>query len=267
MNRTIARNFEIFFSRISLSGSQQREAFERAESICRFLNLETTLDCFVSGSLSRSTAVRQFSDVDLVATLTYTISPKIQPKSVISSLLSILQAPYPLAQVSENTVRITFTDGPDVDVLPAVRLGNRAPDNESYAIPTFNLNGWQRFSPMELTERVHSINTRLGGNFTRLIKLIKWWSNLHGKPLPSFKIEEIACLAFAREMPQMGHAVAAFFDAAIQQYGATTDAPPEVLRARITAATAVELEGRGDLEGSIKHWGCLLGDQYPTIIV
>ncbi|MFG2971593.1 nucleotidyltransferase [Streptomyces sp. NPDC048331] len=266
MNGTLQDRLEVFFHNISLSDNQQGEAQNRAREICRFLGEGKMVhDCFVSGSLSRSTALRGFSDIDLVVTLSNT-SSDIRPASIISDLLKTLLTRYPGSEVSENTVRIRFPDGPGVDVLPALKLAGTS-DRETYKIPTFNLESWQEFSPNELTQRVREIDSRCRGDFTRLIKLIKWWSNLHGKPIPSFKIEQIASIAFAREMPEISQAVVVFFDAAIRQYAETSRVPSEILEAHATAKRAAELEESGDTQGSIEHWGCLLGDQYPTVIV
>ncbi|MEU9082307.1 nucleotidyltransferase [Streptomyces sp. NPDC048357] len=267
MNRTLERHFEIFFQRISLSGNQRKAALNRAEEICAFLRAESNVsECFVSGSISRSTAVRNFSDIDIIAAMNEETPPETRPDSVVSDLLSTLQIRYPQARISENTVRISFPSGPDVDVLPALEVSS--PGVGTFSIPTFNRDAWERFIPSEQTRLVRDIDARLGGELTQLIKLVKWWSHLHEQIIPSFRIEQIACAVFEHEMPPMNRAVVDFFDVANQQLGNSSRIQSEKTReAHALAAKAVELEDRGDIQESIDHWGCLLGDQFPTVIV
>ncbi|MFJ2088210.1 nucleotidyltransferase domain-containing protein [Streptomyces sp. NPDC087901] len=267
MNSTLEKTFEIFVRRISLSQQQIDEAVERAEEICQFLSQATTVqECKMTGSMARSTAIQKFSDIDVVAVLSPQPPAETTPHSITARLLDTLKLRYREARISDNTVRIRFAQGPDVDVIPAIPdVGN--PKSGSFKIPSADRGRWNSYDPGERNQKINRKGALLGGEFIHLIQIIKWWSKCNGQPIASYEIENIASSAFRFRMPSITRAIVDFFELAESSSEMRSkDHVASLSVARAIANKALQCEKQGDVRGALNHWGSLLGDQFSSVI-
>lgn len=267
MNSNLEKTFEIFVRRISLSQQQIDEAVERAEEICQFLSQAATVqECKMTGSMARSTAIQDFSDIDVVAVLSRQPLTETTPHSVTVGLLDTLKIRYHQAQISDNTVRICFAQGLDVDVIPAIPdIGN--PKSGIFKIPSADRGRWNSYAPGERNQEINRKSALLGGEFIHLIQIIKWWSKRNGQPIASYEIENIASSAFRSRMPPITRAIVDFFELAeFSSEMRLRDHVDSISVARIIANKALRCEKQGDTRGALNHWGSLLGDQFSSVV-
>ncbi|MFR0356909.1 SMODS domain-containing nucleotidyltransferase [Streptomyces sediminimaris] len=267
MNATLEKSFELFTQRISLTGQEIEEALERADEICNFLSMATPVkECKVTGSMARSTAIRKFSDVDVVAVLRPHSLTTTTPQSITEKLLKILKPEYRNAQISENTVHINFTKGPDVDVIPAVPVTVNPKNGTTYRIPSPDRGKWNAYDPEGRNKEITQKGILLGDRFVALIKVIKWWSKQNGQPIASYEIENIASASFTSRMPSVTCAIVKFFDSLESQIeGRREDNVAAISAARAIAKNALRSEQQGDAREALNYWGSLLGDQFSSV--
>ncbi|MEU2303101.1 SMODS domain-containing nucleotidyltransferase [Streptomyces misionensis] len=268
MNATLEKNFELFARRISLSQHELDDALERAKEICQFLSQDPTVqECKITGSMARSTAIRGFSDVDIVAALSPSASTRSTPYSIAARLLDALRPRYQEAHISENTVRISFTQGPDVDVIPAIPDTVNPAGGLIYKIPSPDQSRWNTYAPEERNQEINRKGALLGNEFIHLIKIIKWWSKQHGQPIASYEIENIASATFSGRMPSITRAIVEFFETAEHSSkGRQKGHFSSISEARNIANKALQCERQGDMRGALDHWGSLLGDQFSSVV-
>ncbi|WP_373648870.1 SMODS domain-containing nucleotidyltransferase [Streptomyces sp. st140] len=267
MNSTLEKTFEIFVRRISLSQQQIDEARERAEEICRFLSrADMVQECKMTGSMARSTAIQEFSDIDVVAVLGRQPPSGATPHSITAGLLKTVKPRYRQAQISDNTVRIRFARGLDVDVIPAIPdFGN--PRSGIFKIPSADREQWDTYDPEERNQAINRKSALLGAEFIHLIQIIKWWSKRNGQPIPSYEIENIASSAFCSRMPPITRAIVDFFELAEFSSGIRLKHHVNLISvARAIGNAALRCEERGDTRGALNHWGSLLGDQFSSVV-
>ncbi|MBD9729108.1 nucleotidyltransferase domain-containing protein [Streptomyces caniscabiei] len=268
MNATLENTFELFARSISLSQHQLDVALERAKEICQFLSQDTAVqECKITGSMARSTAIQKYSDVDIVVTLNKPSPTTTTPESLTSSLLNILKPTYQEAGISENTVRISFNRGPEVDVIPAIPDATNPTGGPTYKIPSADRTEWNTYAPEERNQNINRKGELLGNNFTQLIKIVKWWSKEHGQPIASYEIENIASSAFPCQMPSITRAIVEFFENAESSSTKRQRSHSALIsEARIIANRALQCEQQGDTRGALNHWRILLGDQFAGVV-
>ncbi|MER5253718.1 MULTISPECIES: SMODS domain-containing nucleotidyltransferase [unclassified Streptomyces] len=268
MNATLESSFELFARRISLSQHELDNALGRAKEICQFLSQNAAIEEFrITGSIARLTAIQGFSDVDIVATLASSSSIPATPCSIAVRLLNTLRPRYREARISENTVRIRFTQGPDVDVIPALLDTVTIKGQTIYRIPSADRLRWDTYAPEQQNVQINQRSALLGSNFIHMIKIIKWWSKQHGQPLASYEIENIASATFAYRMPPITRAIVEFLEIAEHSpEGRQEGHSNSISEARDTANKALKCEQQGDTRGALVHWGRLLGDQFSSVI-
>ncbi|MYT70361.1 MULTISPECIES: nucleotidyltransferase domain-containing protein [unclassified Streptomyces] len=268
MTDHITYQFEAFLQRITLSDSEKQKALQQGQRLAREIERRPEVrECLITGSMVRSTAIRKFSDVDIVAV----IEPEDQltqsePAALVSSIAQMLRGIRPDVQVSENAVRVTHLDGGVVDVLVSVRLGINREGDEYYRIPTARQDGWEIYAPETQNRRIREATKLLGEDFKRLIRLCKWWSKTHGQPLPSHEIELAAYRAFPRAIPELSRAVVEFSDSLRTQIDGGPSTQAALLNFNRLARDAYDKQTSGDLNKSSELWGRVFGDEFTTII-
>ncbi|WP_344458476.1 SMODS domain-containing nucleotidyltransferase, partial [Actinocorallia aurantiaca] len=121
MARNIEEAFKEFNKSISVSPAERSEALGSADLIIEKIKKSSIVDdCFASGSLVRTTAIREFSDLDLVMVLKGDSNQE-SPRGAISRAMEIIQKIYPEARRSSNTINLTLSEGLSVDILPAFK--------------------------------------------------------------------------------------------------------------------------------------------------
>ncbi|MFE0699247.1 hypothetical protein [Streptomyces sp. NPDC058872] len=268
MTDQITHQFEAFLQRITLSDSEKLNALEQGQRLSRRIEQRPEVrECLITGSMVRSTAIRKFSDVDIVAV----IEPEDQlahsePAALVSAVAQMLRGMGLDVQVSENAVRVTHMDGGVVDVLASVHLGINSEGDEEYRIPTARQEGWETYAPEAQNRRIREATKLLGEDFKRLIRLCKWWSKTHGQPISSHEIELAAYRTFPRAIPELSRAVVEFSDSIRHQIDGSSLTQAALLNFNRLAREAYGKQTSGDIQKSSELWGRVFGDEFTAVI-
>jgi predicted nucleotidyltransferase len=268
MTSQIADLFDAFLQRITPSDSEKAMTLERGQRLSQELEQRPEVrNCLITGSMVRSTAIREFSDVDIMAV----IEPgdqlaQVGPAALVAAVASILRDTELHVQISENAVRVMYPDSIAVDVLGGIHAGTNSRDDDVYLIPSASQERWETYVPEEQNRRIREATDSLGCDFKNVIRLCKWWSKIHGQPVSSYEIEAAARDSFSTAMPELPIAIIELF----KSIESSADMSPTglliLLKSRETAEAAYASWRTGDVEKSSKLWGRLFGEQRPGVI-
>lgn len=184
-----------FVSSLELNNTERAEAagahVHLRESLAQRLPLHPLHGALLSGSYSRSTAIRPLHDIDVFCVL----SPQaglhvgLNPEHALSRIDTTLRAAYPRAAIrrQRRSVNIVFP-GTNIafDVVPAL-------ENVSgvFAIPDRGLQSWLRTNPRMHMERSVEAQRRSGELLKPLTKVAKHWNNrqVQSVQVASFHLE------------------------------------------------------------------------------
>ncbi|GAQ77526.1 nucleotidyltransferase [Streptomyces turgidiscabies] len=270
MKNSPTKNFHILLDRISLTVPEQEAALNRAESVREnLMNFSLVQECVITGSMARSTAIRTFSDVDIIAIINDDPKMMENSKLAISAISDYLARTYSSIEDFDSAVHITLNDGPGIDVVPAFIAGKNTSGHSLFKIPA-EQRSWINYDPAGQDQRIEQLSLQLGDEFKQAIRLAKWWSRANGSPIPSYEIEGVMSRTFLKwtEMPTPPEALATFFrEADANKPDKVTGHGKSVIRkAALMAQDALELAAQGDTAGSMERWRCLLGEQFPTVV-
>lgn len=149
------------------------------------------------GSYSKHTYVDGLSDVDILINLgNYSDSnfpDKENSKAVLAAVAERLRRRYPNTQISvgKMAVTLTFSDGIEIQVLPAFSYytGHKIPDPDS--------KGWVTSNPNRFKDKLTRVNQDNNNNVKPVIKLTKYIIDKNGIPIKSYHLENIALEAFS----------------------------------------------------------------------
>jgi hypothetical protein len=80
-----------------------------------------------------------------------------------------------------------------VDIVPAYKvLIPGTTQVQYYCIPDMNTETWIKSKPSNHATSIESRVRSFGGEFRKIIKLMKWWNHTHGDYLESYHIEALA---------------------------------------------------------------------------
>ncbi|MGW0647480.1 SMODS domain-containing nucleotidyltransferase [Streptomyces umbrinus] len=268
MTHPIADPFDAFLRYITLPESEQAAALEQARQLSQKIEQRPEVrECLITGSMTRSTAIRKFSDVDIVAVIESDNQlAHADSATLVTAVANILRETEPHVQVSENAVRVMHTEGVTVDVLPAIHSGTNRTADDVYRIPTSNQEGWESYAPEEQTRRIREATESLGDDFKKLIRLCKWWSKTHSQPVSSHEIELTAYKTFPDEMPELPRAIIELFDSIEHSIPIDPSKIPAVLESKLIATEAYSSWQSGDAQKAIELWRRLFGDHFPAVI-
>lgn len=158
--------------------------------------LESSISLRFGGSVSKHTYVDGISDVDCLCFLDPSKFSAESPQQLLQELESLLSEELGnQADVERGalSVKITYEDGPELQVLPALRTatGVRLPASEG--------EGWsQVIHPDRFANTLTDVNQRQNGNVVPVIKLVKAAiNNLNLEPkMKSYHIEVLATRIF-----------------------------------------------------------------------
>ena len=144
------------------------------------------------GSHARSTDVRHLSDIDLLASFRNESALPSSSSEAIALLAQRLRERFPRSSIETGNMAVTvrFTDGIEVQVLPAYR------DSNTYSIPDANSSGWQTSNPTAFSKKLSQINAKCNRQVVPAVKLIKSLLKGNDINLKSYHIENLAAKAF-----------------------------------------------------------------------
>lgn len=160
------------------------------------------------GSYTRRTYVNGLSDVDVLLDLgDYAVSDipgKDDPRALLKEMEGRLHRRLPYTEITAGTMAVTvrFSDGSEIQVLPAFREGG------GYRIPDPHGDGWTITRPREFARLLTERSRQIGGGLRRCIKLAKLICANQGVDIRSYHLENMALKALeqyagAKTMPAM----------------------------------------------------------------
>ncbi|MFD9705080.1 hypothetical protein [Lentzea sp. NPDC059081] len=191
---------------------EDRARFElRANEVMKILaGANFITECSIIGSFTRKTALRELSDVDLLAVTTTRSSDSTPPPaSVLSKIADTVEARGRQVERGNIAVTVRYPKNPSVDILPALSIKPAG----HYLIPEYG-NHWQEFEPSKLDHIVNTLTVQLGPEVRTIIRLLKYWNQNKNVGLISSDIEEIVCIILLRHraIPEYMAAVSEVFD-------------------------------------------------------
>jgi len=170
------------------------ERLEQLEIMADYL--ESSISLRFGGSVSKHTYVDGISDVDCLCFLNPSNFSAESPQQLLQELESLLsEALGNQADVERGalSIKITYEDGPELQILPALRTatGVRIPSSEG--------EGWsQVVHPDRFASTLTDVNQRLNGNVVPVVKLVKAAiDNLNLDPkMKGYHIEVLATRIF-----------------------------------------------------------------------
>lgn len=208
---TVAQAFERFIQDLELRAGEDREAKRQERNV--FDAMKRRLgprESILSGSYGRSTAIRPLNDIDLFLIFTQDRSGNGRgetPEQFLVRVKQALEAEFPgkQARLQNRSVNIEFNGtGIGFDVVPALE-DPRQPG--VYTIPDRQRGKWIQSNPSKHIEACDTANTSAKQQLKPLIKSVKRWNHLQGKPVPSFLLEVMAYAGITSFRPESGLSV------------------------------------------------------------
>jgi len=164
------------------------------EKVGEILKNEADMEQFLfGGSVAKHTYVDGLSDVDALVILRREDLAGKSPQAILNTFHKSLQdrLPYDSVKSIEKgklAVTVTYRDGTEIQLLPAIRVGGRV------AIPNVGAKGWNETSPKAFQQSLTKANERLHSRLVPTIKLAK--SIIAGFPkqrrLTGYHVESLA---------------------------------------------------------------------------
>ena len=171
---------------------------DHLDNIEEALGGETEFDRLLfGGSVSKQTHVEGLSDVDSLVVFEDARMLERPAAEAIDSLRSNLEQRLPRGEIAkiesgDLAVTVTYRDGAEIQLLPALRAGDRV------AIPAMHGNSWAYIAPRQFAQRLTEANRNQGGAVIPTIKLAKALlaTQLRHNPLSGYHVEALAIAAF-----------------------------------------------------------------------
>lgn len=285
--RKFRRNLETTETEDKSASSRQRRIRTQLDNS----TLEIDND-FLTGAYIRHTKTKPLRDVDIMIVLSDIRYLDRHPRDVLDAVRDVLAPLYGENRVccDRFAVRVDFgvtvvddvsTEVVSFDVVPAFV------HKDHYLIPDDVLGEWIHTNPKVHADMATEANQNFGEQWKPLVKMIKKWNDVHGRPIePSFLIEVMALELitgewtgdFRRELRQ-------FFASAADSIDKTWPDParlgPDISdlldtdpakMARAQAAlreaeaactTAINLERTGHTGDALAAWRALFGPLFP----
>lgn len=186
MMLTVAQAFEQFMRELELHAGEEREAQRQERNVFDAMRRRLgPRGSILSGSYGRKTAIRPLHDIDLFLIFTMGSSgsgQSVGPEAFLKRLKQALEEEFrgKQARLQNRSVNIEFSGtGIGFDVVPALD-DPRQPG--LYWIPDLREGTWIRSNPRKHLEACDAANARAKQLLKPLIKAVKRWNQLQGKP-------------------------------------------------------------------------------------
>jgi predicted nucleotidyltransferase len=282
MNELIIKAFNEFDRHISPSPIQRRSALTRTNIVSALVTSNTSVsECIQFGSFARSTSIRDFSDVDILAIFNPADANKPSPETLLNALEEIVTGIHGSSvRTDTNAVTLTYQEGPSVDLVPAIMGDITKQIGPTFLIPSNEAKQWQVYAPYAHDQLIEERATKLGRTFKGSIRMMKWWSKSNGGPLRSSEIENTACNTFTDVIPAYPEAIYALLDSHLRQLSQAEhdegqQASDISLKTRVLVEDARQMSYEAlqlsastnqDADEAAAAWRRLFGEQFPSII-
>ncbi|HEX5750683.1 MAG TPA: nucleotidyltransferase [Archangium sp.] len=290
---TVAQAFEKFMQGLELHEGEDREAKRQERNVFEAMRRRLgPRESILSGSYGRKTAIRPLHDIDLFLIFTANTSgtgKTVGPEEFLNRVKEALEEEFrgKQARLQNRSVNIEFNGtGIGFDVVPALEDPRRP---GTYWIPDVRKDDWIQSNPRKHIDACDAANAKASQRLKPLIKAIKRWRQLQGKPVPSFLLEVMAYKGIDSFHPDprlsiyaqgMAHLFQFMSERIMEQWPEPAGLGPPVNSgvgqtnlvqgqqrlsgAARRAARALELERVGDILGANEIWRELLGPDFPV---
>lgn len=197
---SVSSKFSTFCSNLTV---QNRDTIsQRYKAITRRLNIEywdleneTAFSRYV-GSYGRGTAIRGFSDLDMIFRLPGSVKSRVDQyvgngqSALLQEIKSKIQKTYSNTDVGGDgqVVVVRFSDGMQFEVVPAFENSDK-----SYTYPDANAGGsWKKTDPIPEIAAVSSRDNSTNGNMKRLCRIARAWKAKWAVPMGGLLIDTLA---------------------------------------------------------------------------
>lgn len=257
---------------------------ERLDNIKEIIEEEDigTIEMRFGGSVIKHTYVEGLSDVDVLVFINKTELSNSTPKEVLEYIKTKIEESdlrkVDDIKVGRLAVTITFSDGEELQLLPAIKK------EEGYKIPASKGDSWSKIiKPKTFADKLKEINQKCNGKAYPVIKIAKELiSRLpEDQRLSGYHIESIAIEVF-KSYPESNSKTPKvmlryFFenapdiikkpirDKTNQSIHVDDDLGPENSSQRLRFSYSIDRIGRrmknADEVGSVEEWESILGDE------
>ncbi|MFJ8072259.1 nucleotidyltransferase domain-containing protein [Peribacillus sp. NPDC096447] len=175
---------------------------ERYERITRRLNLDfrgldsTSRYSRYVGSYGRGTAIKGFSDVDMLIELPYDTYVRYNnylgngQSALLQEVRASIKTTYTNTDIGGDgqVIVVNFSDGMTFEVVPAfINKGG-----ESYTYPDSNYGGtWKVTYPILEINAINELNNKYNKNVKKLVRIMKAWRNQNNVPISGMLLETL----------------------------------------------------------------------------
>ncbi len=193
VNQVIADNLKEFNDRDTEGIRKHLEML--SDALSSVTDEECNIELLFGGSTAKHTYVNGLSDVDTLVCLNDTSLADKLPNSVIKTFAKILQERLPGTKITAGDLAVTvkFTDGHEIQFLPAVRTA------QGFRIASPGKNTWSNvIAPDRFAKKLTQVNQKFNNKVVPAIKLVKSINEKlpEASRLSGYHIESLAIEAF-----------------------------------------------------------------------
>ncbi len=289
---TISESFAELIRRIQPLESELQAASQHLDTIKTRLGTVFEISSFRTiGSFARNTSIRGVSDTDLMAVfrkVEFTWGGNyINSNTALDNVRKALLDRYPSSDIRRDgiAIAIRFTDGRQVDVVPAMFDQMYREKWPVYHIPD-GAGWWMSTCPSLYDAYIAGANSEAGGKLIAVAQLMKFWRECRDPriPLSSFHIEMVlasegSCkgvksyadctLDILRSLTRREcRAMRDPYDIAGNIPAVKTDSQREralasIVSSRNHAASAVTATANGDIQEARRQWDIVFNSNFP----
>lgn len=194
---SVSASFSTLLDRIQPTQAEIQGTIQHAKQIKTRLEQSHNLRKLLSvGSFPRQSFIHNSSDLDLFAIFARDDmrwgDSYVRSSTALDNLRRDLESRYPASALYRDVhaIVVSFSDGVQVDVVPATFHGMTQANWPTYAMPD-GFGGWMRTSPELHAKYIKEADDRSGGRLKRAAQLMKFWRECRTPrvPLSSFHIE------------------------------------------------------------------------------
>jgi len=199
---SVADNFLTFCSNILISTDKRSSIGNRYGLMIQRLNIDfwdessKTKNSRYVGSYGRGTAIKGFSDLDMIFILPYGVYKRINDNigngqaALLQEVRNSLKKTYNSTHIGADgqVVAINFDDDISFEIVPV--FINK---DDSYTYPDSNDGGsWKVTNPVPEIKAVADMDEKCNNNLKRLCKMMRAWKNKWSVPMGGLLIDTLA---------------------------------------------------------------------------
>ncbi|MDO8156047.1 nucleotidyltransferase [Bacillus toyonensis] len=196
----VAENFKTFTN--NLRTTNHAIVSDRCKSITKRINLDfrridsSTLNSRYVGSYGRGTAIKGFSDVDILIVLPLDMYKKYNSyvgngqSALLQAVRNSIKLTYPNTEIGGDgqVVVVNFSDGIKFEIVPAFL--NEGGESYTYA-DSNNGGSWKVCKPIIEIAAINEQNKMYNKKVKHLVRMIKAWKNKNNVPISGLLTETL----------------------------------------------------------------------------